>query len=103
MAGLDRTSPPRLMTATANFHNLTDAWHQRVLTSFQRCRAGVSDFSWINVGDSIATGRIGIETADDHYTALASDELARMVKLRAELFCGSPDTCVKPSPASPPR
>lgn len=74
----------------ANVYNVTPAWRRRVHTALERCRSGAADFTWINVGDSIATGRVGIDNATQHYTAVAADEIARAAGVGSELFLHTP-------------
>ena len=52
--------------------NLTERWQRGLRSSFRERLSQGQDFSYINVGDSIATGRIGITSKSQHYAAVAA-------------------------------
>jgi lysophospholipase L1-like esterase len=57
--------------------NATDEWLSRVGASLAQLGVGARDFRLANVGDSIATGMLGITTTSDHYTARTAGLVAR--------------------------
>ena len=61
--------------------NLTERWLGGVTSSFRKSLSESQDFSSINVGDPIATGRIGIRNKTQHYAAVAARTAARHLGL----------------------
>src|SRR5918997_1107454 len=61
--------------------NLTERWLDGLASSFRKRLSEGQDFSYINVGDSIATGRIGIPSKSQHYAAVAAVTVARHLGL----------------------
>jgi lysophospholipase L1-like esterase len=57
--------------------NLTERWVSGLTSSFRRTLSAGQDFAYVNVGDSIATGRIGIPSKTRHYAAVAALTVAR--------------------------
>src|SRR5918998_4952536 len=57
--------------------NLTERWLHGVASSFRKRRSSGQDFCYLNVGDSIATGRIGIPSKRQHYAAVAARTAAK--------------------------
>ncbi|HEV7811561.1 MAG TPA: SGNH/GDSL hydrolase family protein [Leifsonia sp.] len=52
--------------------NATAQWLGRVGAALAQLQAGTRDFRYLNVGDSIATGMLGITSTTDHYAARAA-------------------------------
>lgn len=65
--GLDRPTTTSSVTSS-----LTDGWSQRLTAAYRQRRGEGQDFLLVNVGDSIATGRLGITSKSQHYAALAA-------------------------------
>ena len=61
--------------------NLTEPWLRGLTSSFRERLSEGQDFSYINVGDSIATGRIGITSKSQHYAAVAARTAAEHLNL----------------------
>jgi len=70
--------------------NLTERWHG-LKSSFRKRLSDGRDFSYINVGDSIATGRIGIPNKSQHYAAVAAGTAARHLGLPCRLALHTAD------------
>ena len=63
--------------------NLTERWLRGLRSSFRERLSEGQDFSYINVGDSIATGTIGIASKSQHYAAVAARTAAEHLGLPA--------------------
>jgi lysophospholipase L1-like esterase len=68
-------------TPTSVF-NLTDRWRHGVRRSLSRLERSERDFLYLNVGDSIATGEIGIDSPRHHYAAAAATIISERLGVR---------------------
>jgi len=71
--------------------NLTERWRHGLKSSFRKRLSDGQDFSYINVGDSVATGRIGIPNKSQHYAAVAARTAARHLGLPCRLALHTAD------------
>ena len=69
--------------AGAGVFNLTERWLGGLRSSFRERLSKGQDFCYINVGDSIATGTIGIPSKSQHYAAVAARSAAEHLGLPA--------------------
>jgi len=71
--------------------NLTEEWLARLRSSFARSASEADDFNYVNLGDSIATGVIGINGKSQHYAAVAAQLVAERLGLSARRGLRTPD------------
>jgi lysophospholipase L1-like esterase len=75
------TAEGRENISTTGVVNLTEQWLCGLESSLRKRLREGEDFSYINVGDSIATGTIGILSKTQHYAAVAARTAAKHLGL----------------------